>query len=348
MSHLFAPFTQKDMTLRNRIVMSAMCQYVAGTDGVPTDWHLVHYGTRAVGGAGMIVTEATAVEPLGRISEGDTGLWDDRQAEAFARIAHFCHQHGAKFSIQLCHAGRKAWTATNGYGPDQPVAPSAIPFAEASNVPTALDHAGIDRIVGAFKRAAARARDLGCDSVELHAAHGYLLHQFLSPISNQREDEYGGSLTNRARLLQRVVEAVQSEFPERRPIWVRVSATDWMEGGLEIEQSVALARMMKEWGVDLIDVSTGALSPLAKIPVAPGYQVPFSDRIRNDAGIATGTVGLVTDAQQADELVRTGKADVVIMGRELLRNPYFPLEAAHQLGQEIAWPEPYLRGKWGA
>jgi 2,4-dienoyl-CoA reductase-like NADH-dependent reductase (Old Yellow Enzyme family) len=334
------------MTLRNRIVMAAMCQYSAGLDGIPTDWHFVHYGTRAVGGAGLVITEATAVESLGRISEGDTGLWDDQQAEAFHRIARFCQQHGARFSIQLCHAGRKAWTDTKGFGPDQPVAPSSIPFTPNSNVPQELDHAGIDRIVAAFKSAAARARDLGCDSVELHAAHGYLLHEFLSPISNRREDEYGGSLENRARALRRVVEAVRSEFPEERPLWVRISAVDWIAGGLDIEESVLLARMMKSWGVDLIDVSTGALSPLQQIPVAPGYQVPFSDRIRRDAEIPTGAVGLITEPEQADAIVRSGQADVVLFGRELLRNPYLPLQAAHELRQEVRWPEQYLRGKF--
>jgi 2,4-dienoyl-CoA reductase-like NADH-dependent reductase (Old Yellow Enzyme family) len=345
MPQLFDPFTQKTMTLRNRIVMAAMCQYCCGPDGIPTDWHAVHLGSRAVGGAGLIITEATAVEPVGRISEGDTGLWNDEQAEAFARIARFCQKHGAAFSIQLCHAGRKAWSSTKGFGPEQPVAPSPIAFAPGYNEPLELDHAGIDRVVAAFRTAAARARDLGCDSIELHAAHGYLLHQFLSPISNQRQDEYGGSLENRARLLGRVVAAVKSEFPEERPLWVRVSAVDWIEGGLDIEQSVEVARMMKRWGVDLIDVSTGALSPLQQIPVGPGYQVRFAEQIRREAGIPTGAVGLITDPQQAAEIIANGQADVVLLARELLRNPYFPLKAAHDLKQEIIWPTQYLRGK---
>ncbi|HEY8346643.1 MAG TPA: NADPH dehydrogenase NamA [Symbiobacteriaceae bacterium] len=349
MPHLFEPFTQRSMTLRNRIVMSPMCMYSAGTDGVANDWHLVHLGSRAVGGVGLIIAEATAVEPRGRISEADLGLWNDRQAEAYERVVRFCHQHGAAFSIQLAHAGRKAFTDKKGFGPEQPVAPSALPYREDWRTPAELDREGIDQIVAAFGAAARRAGEIGCDSVEIHAAHGYLIHEFLSPLSNHRTDEYGGSLENRARLLKRVWEAVRAAFPADRPVWVRISATDWVEGGWDIEQSVALCHMMKEWGVDLVDVSSGGNSPLQHIPnIGPGYQVPFAERIRREVGIPTGAVGLITQAEQADEIIRSGKADVVLLGRELLRNPYFPLAAAHQLGHEIQWPFQYERGRFPA
>ncbi len=347
MPHLFEPLTQKSMTLRNRVVMAPMCMYSAGTDGIPNDWHFVHLGTRAVGGVGLVIAEATAVEPRGRISEADLGLWNDEQAAAFEKIAAFCQKHGAKFSIQLAHAGRKAWSFTKGQGPERPVGPSPIPFGDGWVTPEALDAAGIDRVVEAFRLAAARARDIGCDSVEIHAAHGYLLHEFLSPLSNHRTDEYGGSLENRARLLKRVVEAVRSEMPEDRPLWVRISATDWVEGGWDIEQSVELSRMLKEWGIDLVDVSSGANSPKQKIEnIGPGYQVHFAERIRREAGIPTGAVGLITEAAQADQIIRTGQADVVLLARELLRNPYWALEAAHKLGREVAWPQQYERGKF--
>lgn len=347
MPHLFEPFTQRSVTFRNRIVMSPMCMYSAGTDGVANDWHLVHLGTRAVGGVGLIIAEATAVEPRGRISEADLGLWNDQQAEAYERVIRFCHQYGAAFSIQLAHAGRKAWSDNKGHGPEQPVGPSALPYDEDWQTPLELDREGIDRIVAAFGAAARRAGEIGCDSVEIHAAHGYLLHEFLSPLSNHRNDEYGGSLENRARLLKRVWEAVREQFPADKPVWVRISATDWVEGGWDIEQSVALARMMKEWGVDLVDVSTGGNSPLQQIPyIGPGYQVPFAERIRREVGIPTGAVGLITTAEQAEEILSSGKADVILMGRELLRNPYFPLAAAYQLGCDIQWPVQYERGRF--
>lgn len=347
MAHLFEPFTQKSLTLRNRIVLAPMCQYSAGTDGLANDWHFVHYGTRAVGGAGMLIVEATAVEPRGRISEGDLGLWNDEQAEALGRIARFVHEHGAAFSIQLAHAGRKAWSPKKGQGPQQAVAPSAIPWDSDWATPEELDLAGIDRIVTAFGEAARRAGELGCDSVEIHAAHGYLLHEFLSPLSNHRTDEYGGSLENRTRMLKRVYEAVRANFPVDRPIWVRISATDWVEGAWDADEAVELARMMKEWGVDLVDTSTGGNSPLQKITnLGPGYQVEFADRIRREVSIPTGAVGLITRAEQADGIIRSGQADVVLLARELLRHPYFPLEAAHELGRDVSWPEQYVRGKF--
>lgn len=345
MPHLFEPFRQGSLSLRNRIVMAPMCMYVAGTDGVATDWHLVHYGTRAMGGVGLIITEATAVEPRGRISEGDLGLWNDQQAEALARIARFAHERGAAFSIQLAHAGRKAWTFKKGRGPEAAVAPSAIPFDDDWVRPQELDRAGIDRVVAAFGAAARRAAELGCDSVEIHSAHGYLLHEFLSPLSNVRTDEYGGSLENRARLLRRVVEAVREEFPADRPVWVRISATDWVEGGWDLEQSVQLARWLKELGVDLIDTSSGGLSPKQQIKVGLGYQVPFAERIRKEVGIPTGAVGLIVSAEQAEEILQAGQADVVLMGRELLRNPYFPLQAAQAVGAEVPWPVQYRAAK---
>ena len=347
MVQLFKPFAQKSMTLRNRVVMSPMCMYSAGTDGVPNDWHYVHYGTRAVGGASLLIAEATSVEALGRISEADLGLWSDEQARAFARIVEFAHKHGAAFGIQLAHAGRKAWSGTKGKGPDVPVAPSAIPYSTDWVTPIELDKAGIDRIVAAFAAAAKRAAEAGCDMVEIHAAHGYLLHEFLSPLSNHRTDEYGGSLENRSRMLKRVFEAVRANFPADRPVWVRISGSDWVEGGWDLDQSVQLAKWMKEWGVDLVDCSGGGNSPLQQIPnLGPGYQVPFAARIRKEAGIPTGAVGLITGARQAEEILAGGHADVIILGRELLRNPYFPLQAAHQLGVEVQWPVQYVRGKF--
>ncbi len=347
MAHLFEPITQKSVTLRNRIVMSPMCMYVAGTDGIATDWHLVHYGTRATGGIGLIIAEATAVEPRGRISEHDLGLWNDAQAEALARVARFVREQGAAFGIQLAHAGRKAWSPRKGQGPEPAVAPSALPWGDDWVTPQELDGEGIDRIVAAFGAAARRAGELGCDMVEIHAAHGYLLHEFLSPLSNKRTDEYGGPLENRARLLTRVWEAVREAFPADRPVWVRISATDWVEGAWDVDEAVELARWMKAWGVDLVDVSSGGNSPLQQITnLGPGYQVAFAERIRREAGVPTGAVGLITSPDQADSIVRSGQADVVLLGRELLRNPYFPLAAAHRLGHEVEWPAPYVRGKF--
>jgi 2,4-dienoyl-CoA reductase-like NADH-dependent reductase (Old Yellow Enzyme family) len=349
MPHLFEPFSQKSMNLRNRVVMAPMCMYSAGTDGVPNDWHYVHLGTRAVGGVSLVIAEATSVEARGRISEGDLGLWNDEQAAAFRKIIAFVHKQGAAFSIQLAHAGRKAWSGHKAYGPEEPVAPSALAYNSDWNTPEALDLAGIDRVVAGFGASAKRAAEVGCDSVELHAAHGYLIHQFLSPLSNQRTDEYGGSLENRARLLKRVYDSVKANFPADRPVWVRLSATDWVEGGWDMEQSVALSKLMKEWGVDLVDVSSGGNSPLQKIPnLGPGYQVEFAEQIKREAGIATGAVGLITEPEHADEIVRTGKADVVLLARELLRSPYWALEAAHKLGQETKWPAQYERGRFPA
>lgn len=350
MVHLFEPLKQKSMTLRNRIVMSPMCMYCAGPDAVPTDWHFVHLGSRAVGGAGLVISEATAVESVGRLSEADLGLWNDTQRDQFARIAKFVHQYGAAFGIQIAHAGRKAWSDSKvyggkGYGPEQPVGPSAIPYGPDWNTPTELDHAGIDRIIGLFRASAARARDAGADMIELHGAHGYLLNNFLSPLSNQRTDEYGGSYENRARFIRRIYEEVRKEFPEDRPVWIRISASDWAEGGLDINDSVVFSKMFKEWGIDLVDCSSGGNTHLQKIKAFPGYQVPFAEQIRREAGIATGAVGLITEAEQAEQILAEGKADVVVLAREMLRNPYWALHAAHKLGVDVAWPDQYIRAK---
>jgi 2,4-dienoyl-CoA reductase-like NADH-dependent reductase (Old Yellow Enzyme family) len=338
-----------NVELRNRIVVSPMCEYSA-EHGIPNDWHLVHLGSRAVGGAGLVFTEATSVSPEGRISPGDTGLWNDTQQAAWKRIASFVAAQGAAPGIQLAHAGRKGSTEIPSHGGKAltsgawtPVAPSAIAFDSDYPMPAALDAAGIQKIIADFAASARRAREAGFAVVEIHAAHGYLLHEFLSPLSNKRNDEYGGSLENRARILRRVVVAVRKEWPAPRPLFVRVSATDWVEGGWDIDECVELARMLKSDGVDLVDCSSGGTSPHAKIPVAQGYQVPFAARIRREAGIATGAVGLITDARQAQEILDRGEADIVIMAREFLRDPYFPRRAAKELGVKIAAPLQYQR-----
>ncbi|HEX2987582.1 MAG TPA: NADPH dehydrogenase NamA [Chloroflexota bacterium] len=345
MAHLFDPITLRGLTLKNRIAMAPMCQYSAGPEGMPNDWHLVHYVSRAIGGVGLVIVEATAVEPVGRISERDLGIWDDRQTEALARIVSLCHERGARIGIQLGHAGRKAWSEKRAFGPEQPVAPSAIPFDEDWNTPRALGAEEIDRIVAAFRKAARRATDAGFDVVELHAAHGYLINQFLSPLSNKRDDQYGGSLEGRMRLLHRVVAEVREIWPERSPLFVRVSASDYTPGGMDIEQMVEIARTLGERGVDLVDTSSGGVAPAAPPSIFPGYQVPFAHRIKRDAGIATGTVGLITRPEMAEEIVRNKRADLVILGRELLRHPYWPLEAARELGVELDWPIQYRRAK---
>ncbi|MGH8148040.1 MAG: NADH:flavin oxidoreductase/NADH oxidase [Rhodanobacteraceae bacterium] len=348
---LLQPITLGSLNLRNRIVVSPMCQYSA-PDGVPTDWHLVHLGSRAVGGAGLVFTEAASISPEGRISPDDAGIWNDDQAAAWARIVAFIKQQGAAAGIQLAHAGRKASTAAPWHGGKPlsaeqgawtPVAPSAIAFDDGYQAPIALDAAGIAKIKDDFRAAAQRSRKAGFEVVELHAAHGYLLHEFLSPLSNTRSDEYGGTLENRARLLREVIAAVREAWPAPMPLWVRVSATDWTPGGWDIDECVQLARMLKDDGVDLIDCSSGGNVPHAKIPVAPGYQVPFAARIRRDAGIATGAVGLITDAQQADAILARGDADTVVIARELLRDPYFARRAARELGADINVPVQYAR-----
>jgi 2,4-dienoyl-CoA reductase-like NADH-dependent reductase (Old Yellow Enzyme family) len=330
-----------------------MCQYSAD-DGLPNDWHFVHLGSRAVGGAGLVIAEASAVTADGRISPADTGLWSDEQAEAWARIARFVSEQGAVAGVQLAHAGRKASTevpwrggrpVAGAEGGWQPVAPSPLPFAPGYPVPRELAIDEIERVVGAFRDAARRAEQAGFALVEIHMAHGYLLHQFLSPLSNQRSDEYGGSLENRMRLPLAVAAAVREAFPVERPVLARLSATDWMEGGWDLEQSIELARALGERGVDLVDCSSGGTSPDARVPLGPGYQVDFAAAIRKRAGIATGAVGLITEPAQAEAIVASGQADIVLFARQMLRDPYWPLRAARTLGVELAWPNQYLRAR---
>jgi 2,4-dienoyl-CoA reductase-like NADH-dependent reductase (Old Yellow Enzyme family) len=344
MPHLFSPLTLRGITLRNRVVMPPMCMYSAGEDGRATDWHLVHYASRATGGVGLIVLEATAVEARGRISPNDLGLWDDAQVPPLARLVRLCQEQGAVMAVQLAHAGRKAWSAQRGQGPDIPVAPSALPHDEDWVTPHALSGDEIDGIVSAFVAAAIRAQAAGLDAIEIHAAHGYLLHEFLSPLSNRRADEYGGSPENRCRLLLRVVDAVRAVWPEKL-LLVRLSATDWAEGGLTIADQVQVARWLKERAVDLVDCSSGGIGPHAPPSVAPGYQIPLAAQIRREAQVGTIAVGLITTPAQADEIIRQGQADLAALGRELLRHPHWTLDAAHALGQEMVWPRQYRRAK---
>ncbi|HWA87185.1 MAG TPA: NADH:flavin oxidoreductase/NADH oxidase [Opitutus sp.] len=349
MSHLFAPFTLKSITLRNRIGVSPMCQY-SSDDGVATDWHLVHLGSRAVGGAGLVIAEATAVSPEGRITPGDAGIWADQHVEPIARINRFVKAHGAVPGIQLAHAGRKASAARPWDGGDHladadggwtPLAPSAVAFGDGlDKVPHALTVEEIAAVQKDFAGAAQRALTAGCEWLELHSAHGYLSHEFLSPLSNRRTDNYGGSFENRIRFLIGTVRATRAVWPERLPLTVRISATDWVEGGWDIEQSVELARRLKVEGVDLIDCSSGGAVPSAKIPVGPDYQVPFAERIRREAGIATAAVGMITEPKQAEEIVGSGKADIVLLAREFLRDAYWPAHAAKALGEAKAVPPP--------
>jgi len=353
MTHLFTPVRLRSTTVRNRVWVAPMCQYSA-VDGVPGDWHLVHLGSFARGGAGLVMTEASAVSPEGRISPADTGIWNDEQSEAWAGIAEFVRGQGATPAMQLAHAGRKASTRApfDGRGSVpaeaggwETVAPSAIAFP-GYDAPRELTLSEIDQVVDDFTRAALRALDAGFEVLEVHAAHGYLLHQFLSPLSNQRSDEYGGSFDNRVRLLLRVVGAVRSAVPESTPLLVRISATDWTEGGWDADDSVALADRLREAGVDLIDVSTGGNLP-AEIPVEPGYQVGFARRVRTEAGLPAGAVGLITEPKQAEEILADGAADVVLLARAMLRDPHWALRAAHDLGvpvgEGIDWPKQYLR-----
>ena len=347
---LLSPLAIRGVTLRNRIVMSPMCQYSA-EEGLADDWHLVHLGSRAAGGAALIFVEATAVTRDGRISPGDMGIWGEQHIEPLARIARFVHSQGAVAGIQLAHAGRKAscqppWEGGASLKSPQEggwtvVGPSAIPFNEGDPVPVALDEQSIEAIVAAFEAATQRALTAGFRVIEIHAAHGYLLHEFLSPLANTRTDRWGGSLENRMRLLLLVADRLRRIVPAELPLFVRISATDWADGGWDLEQSVVLCRELKVLGVDLIDVSSGALVPKARIPVGKGYQVPLARRIRDDAKISTGAVGLITEAQQANEIVTGGDADLVFIGRELLREPYWALKAQHELGEEPTWPVPY-------
>lgn len=351
-SHLLSPLTLRGVTLRNRIGISPMCQYSC-VDGVANDWHLVHLGARAIGGAGLVCVEATAVSPEGRISPHDMGLWNDAQAEPLARIAAFLSAHGAVPAIQLAHAGRKASTARpwDGGGflsPEQggwrTVAPSALPFRATDAPPLALDSAGLQGVVADFAHAARRAIRAGFRAIEIHGAHGYLLHQFLSPLSNQRRDLWGGSFDDRVRLSLAVTDAVRAELPVDVPLLFRVSATDWVEGGWTDDDTVELARRLHARGVDLVDCSSGGLVASAKIPLGPGYQVPFARRVRAEAGVATAAVGLITEPGQADRIVRDGEADLVLLARASLRDADWPRHAAQALGQPLPTPpDQYLR-----
>jgi 2,4-dienoyl-CoA reductase-like NADH-dependent reductase (Old Yellow Enzyme family) len=353
MAKLFEPITIQSITLKNRIAVSPMCEY-SSEDGFANDWHLVHLGSRAVGGAGLIITEACAVSPEGRISPADLGIWKDEHITELKHIIGFIKQHGAVAGIQLAHAGRKASCAEPWNGGQQltiedggwqVLAPSSVPFKEGTMQPHALDKNGIDKVVNDFALAAKRSRDAGFEVIEIHAAHGYLLHQFLSPLSNFRNDAYGGSFENRVRLLFEVLESIKKVWPADLPIFVRISATDWVEGGWNSNDSVNLSALLKEAGVALIDCSSGGNIGHAKIPVAPGYQVHFAKEIKAGAGILTGAVGLITEAQQAETVLQNGDADLIFIARELLRDPYFPLHAAAALGHDVEWPLQYQRAK---
>ncbi|WP_269457557.1 NADH:flavin oxidoreductase/NADH oxidase [Auraticoccus monumenti] len=359
MSALFEPLTLRDLTVRNRIWLAPMCQYsVEAEDGVPTDWHLVHLGARATGGFGLILTEATAVTPAGRISPQDTGLWDDTQRDAWRRVVDFVHDQGAAIGVQLAHAGRKASTY-RGF-PGEPTGTVPVALGGWSTVsatdeafpgydaPRALTTDEVAGVVGAFADAARRADEAGFDTVEVHAAHGYLLHQFLSPLSNRRTDRYGGDFEGRTRLLLEVVDAVREVWPTGKPVLVRLSATDWTDGAWDVEQTARVSALLRQHGVDLVDVSSGG-NVLAEIPVGPGYQVPFAREVREDAGVATGAVGLITSPTSAEEVLTSGDADVVLLARAALREPAWPLRAAAELGvdwREAGYPAPYARGHW--
>jgi 2,4-dienoyl-CoA reductase-like NADH-dependent reductase (Old Yellow Enzyme family) len=352
MSNLFDPLVLRGVTLPNRIVVSPMCEY-SSIDGFANDWHLVHLGSRAVGGAGLILTEAAAVAAEGRISPQDLGIWNDDHIEFLSRITGFIHSQGSVAGIQLAHAGRKASTYRpwdgDGAVPEESggwtnvVAPSAVPFAANYPMPQALTLEGIQDVVRSFVDATRRAIYAGFRLIEIHAAHGYLISEFLSPLANHRTDQYGGSFENRIRLLLEVVAAVRGTWQESLPLFVRISSTDWVEGGWTVDESVELARHLKSAGVDLVDCSSGGNAPPTNIPVGPGYQTPFAERIRCEANIPTGAVGMITSPAQADHIIRTGQADVAIIAREFLRDPYFPLRAARELGVPAPWPVQYLR-----
>jgi len=352
--HLFAPIQIREVRLRNRIGVSPMCQY-SSTDGYANDWHFVHLGSRAVGGAAMVMAEAAAVLPEGRISPQDLGIWSDGHIAMLSKIFRFIEEQGAVPAMQLAHAGRKASTevpwkglrpldeADGGWRPI--FAPSAVPFSEKYQTPEMLDERGIARVVEAFAAAARRALEAGAKIVEIHSAHGYLLHEFLSPLSNFRNDRYGGSFENRTRALREVVQAVRAVWPASQPMFVRISSTDWAAGGWTADDSVQLAAQLGPLGVDLIDCSSAAILPDIRVPLGPGFQVPFAEQIRKESGVLTAAVGLITSPQQADHIVRTGQADLVFLARELLRDPYWPLRAADELKQDGPWPKQYLRAK---
>jgi 2,4-dienoyl-CoA reductase-like NADH-dependent reductase (Old Yellow Enzyme family) len=355
MAHLFSSLKIKNIEFKNRIVVSPMCEY-SSEDGFANDWHLVHLGSRAIGGAALVIAEATAISPEGRISPGDLGIYKDEHIEKLKQITDFIHAHGSVAGIQLAHAGRKAshqepWnggkqipsTHENGW---KQFAPSAISFTGTEEAPVELDKQGIEKVKTDFKTATMRVLKAGFKVIEIHAAHGYLIHEFYSPLSNHRTDEYGGSFENRIRLLLEMIDSVKEVWPEDHPLFVRISSTDWTEGGWTGDDSVALAKVLKDKGVDLVDCSSGGNVAGAKIPLKPGYQVEFAEKVRREAGILTGAVGLITEPVQADEIIKNNQADMVLLAREFLRDPYFPLRAAHVLGHEIKWPVQYERAKW--
>jgi 2,4-dienoyl-CoA reductase-like NADH-dependent reductase (Old Yellow Enzyme family) len=353
MSQLFTPFTLRAITLKNRIVVSPMCQY-SSTDGFANDWHLVHLGSRAVGGAGLVLTEATAVSPEGRISPNDLGIWKDGHIAGLKRIADFIHAQGSVAGIQLAHAGRKAskpapWETDRLIPPSEggwkTVAPSPIAFAPTYDTPEELTKEGINKVIADFKAVTVRALAAGFKVIEIHGAHGYLINQFMSPLSNQRTDEYGGPFENRIRLLQQVITAIRMVWPEDHPLLLRISASDWADGGWTVDDSVRLAQVLKGNGVDLVDCSSGGISAAAKIAAGPNYQVPFADAVRNQGGMPTAAVGIITEAHQAEEILEKGQADLIVMAREMLRDPYFPMHAAKELGYDITWPQQYERAK---
>ena len=350
--HLFRPISLRSITAKNRIMMSPMCQYSA-TDGTPNDWHFANLATRAVGGVGLVFTEATHVEPRGRITPYCAGLWNDAQRDAFARIVRFLKSQGAVTGMQLAHAGRKGSTArpwdggkplAADEGAWKTIAPSALPFGEGYDVPVEMDRATIDCAVDAFVAAARRAREAGFELLEIHSAHGYLIHEFLSPLSNRRTDEYGGNFENRVRFLLRIIDGVRSEWPDELPLFLRLSCTDWIDGGWDLEQSVKLAQLLQQDGkIDLIDCSSGGLDPRQKLALHPGYQLPFAEAIRREAGMPTGAVGLIHSPDLAEQILANGQADIIVLGRALLAEPYWPLTAAKKLRAKVSWPKQYER-----
>jgi len=353
MSKLFSPLKIRDIEFKNRIFVSPMCQY-SSCDGMPNDWHLVHLGSRAVGGSGLIIAEATSISPEGRITPDDNGLWNDKQVDGFKKINEFINDQDCVPGIQIAHAGRKAstyssWKGDGGMpiekGGWQTIAPSSIPFADNYSNPKELSREEIENLISQFRNAAGRSIKAGFKVIEIHMAHGYLIHEFLSPLSNKRNDEYGGSLENRCRFAIEVTKAVREVVPQSFPLFARISTTDWIEGGWNLEESIYLVKQLKEKGVDLIDCSTGGNIANAKIPVGPGYQIPFSEKIRKEADILTGGVGFITSPVQAEQILANEQADVLFLGRELLRDPYWPLHAAKQLKVDVKWPKQYSRAK---
>ena len=353
MPHLFSPIKIKDIEFKNRIVVSPMCEY-SSEDGFANDWHLVHLGSRAIGGAALVIAEATAVSPEGRITPNDLGIWKDEHIDFLKRITDFIHAHDSIAGIQLAHAGRKAshaqpWKGGGLLLPEtggwKTVAPSPIPFSADYDTPVEMNKAAIEKVISDFAEATKRAVKAGFKVVEIHGAHGYLINEFLSPISNRRTDEYGGSLDNRLRFLLEVTAAVQANWPNECPLFLRISASDWVEGGWTIDDSIKLAQVMKMKGVDLIDCSSGGLASNAVIDARPNYQVPFADAVKNKGGILSGAVGIIIEPNQANEIITSGKADMVFLAREFLRDPYFPLRAAYELGVDVYWPDQYVRAK---